>query len=64
MDGLRWHLVRVDDRLVRVLQYWGPDDQCILANDLPDATSPHAGPTATIIDLERYRELKKRPGFE
>ena len=64
MDGLRWHLVRLDDRLVRVLRYCGSDDQCILADNLPDASTSHAERTATIIDLERYRGLRKRRRFD
>jgi hypothetical protein len=74
MDRLRWRIVRVEDRLVRVLQYREHDLEWrdIFTNDIADTRAAAFLPSVNrtpgwsgelppeVIDLGRYRAQKKR----
>ena len=64
MDRFRWRIVRVDDQLVRVMQYRDPPEEWkdIFAAEPPGSTSRAVSARrlpcqhgAQVIDLEQYR---------
>lgn len=69
MDQFRWRIVRVDDQLVRVMQYRDPpkEFQEIFAADSPGSTARAASGrrlarqhSAQIIELDQYRARRRR----
>ncbi len=66
MEIFRWRIVRVDDQLVRVMQYYDPDGHWsdFQPGDRPVPAARPAGvppgADAKIIDLEQYRSRRYR----
>ncbi len=72
MERFRWRIVRVDDQLVRVMQYCDPPEQWkdVFVSE-PPGSKTRAIPdrrvrkdhSAQVIDLDQYRARRRRRRF-
>ncbi len=72
MERFRWRIVRVDDQLVRVMQYSDPPEQWkdIFVPEQPGSKTraipvrhPRTDHSAQVIDLEQFRARRRRRRF-